>query len=64
MLPYFQLNPKSSVTSTENAMADQGTQQVLAEGRITKPSLLPKSFESSIQGFQFIQPAPSSRSVN
>jgi hypothetical protein len=64
MLPYLQSGSKYSVTSSENAMADQNTQRVLIEEKITKPSLLPKSFESSIQGFQFIQPGLSSRPVN
>ena len=58
MLPYLQSSTKNSVTPSENSMADQNAQQLLIDEKSTKPSLLPKSFESSTQGFQFIQREP------
>lgn len=64
MLPYLQASSKNGVTSSENSMAALNAQQVLIEEKSAKPSLLPKSFESSIQGFQFIQPGLYSSALN
>jgi hypothetical protein len=64
MLPYLQLSPKNSAIPSENSIADQNAQQLLIDEKSTKPSLRPKSFESSIQGFQFIQREPYSGHLN
>ncbi|CAM3841704.1 hypothetical protein [Polynucleobacter arcticus] len=64
MLIYLQSNPIYSVTSSENSVAVQNAQQLRIKEKSTIPSLLPKSFESSIQGLQFIQPKSYLRSPN
>lgn len=55
MLPYFQSTSIYGLVSSNSSMTNLSSQQVLIDKEGAKPSLLPKPFGSSIQGFQFIQ---------
>jgi hypothetical protein len=64
MFPYFQSISKYGVSSSDNPVPIQNLELVLIEERRAKPTLEPKSFESNIQGLQFIQPGLYSNPLN
>jgi hypothetical protein len=64
MFPYLQSISKYGVISSDNPVPIQNFELVLIEEKRSKPTLEPKSFESSIQGLQFIQPGLYLNSLN
>jgi len=57
LIPQLQVPPSFGANKVENTLPVP----ILVKGNSAQSSFLPKSFESSIQGLQFIKPNPSNQ---